>query len=108
MRILSLALCGVLLSLTVAVAADLNSAKSNGWLGERMDGYLGLVDDGAPEQAKVLMQEINAKRRAKYAEIATSRGVSVDAVGRIAAKKVFDAAPDGTFFWDDSGSWKQK
>ena len=55
-----------------------------------------------------MMEEINAKRMVKYGEIAASRGVSVAAVGKIAAKKVYESAPAGTYFKDGSGSWKRK
>lgn len=91
-----------------AVAADLTTAKTNGQLGEQVDGYLGLVDPTAPEDVKALMAEINAKRLAKYTEIAASRGVSVEAVAKITAEKVFQLAEPGTYLFDQTNSWKQK
>lgn len=108
MRIWIAALTAMILQASVASADTLDDAKAKGWLGEKINGYLGLVDTGAPPDIAVLMNEINAKREAKYAEIAKSRGVSIDAVGAIAAKKVFEQAASGTYFMDGSGEWKRK
>lgn len=93
---------------TPVLAADLDKAKASGQLGEQLDGYLGVVDVSTPPDVKEMMQEINAKRQAKYAEIAASRGVSVEAVAKIAAKKVYESSPAGIYFLDSTGQWKQK
>lgn len=108
MRVL---ICAGLLWLAMtmsSVAADLDQAKAGGLLGEQIDGYLGLVDGDAPADIKALMNDVNAKRLAKYSEIAAARGVTVDAVGKITAEKVFEKAAPGTYLLDSTGLWKRK
>ena len=39
------------------LAADLDGAKAAGQVGERVDGYLGLVDANAPADVKALVEE---------------------------------------------------
>ena len=52
------------LSMTIAGGAHadaLDDAKAAGWLGERVDGYLGVVNSAAPGDVKALAADINAK-----------------------------------------------
>ena len=57
-----LLLCtGLFLSLAT-FAADMNTAKNQGFIGERADGYLGVVDQSAAGDIKALVREINGKR----------------------------------------------
>ena len=46
-----------------AFADALDDAKTNGYIGERTDGSLGLVKSDAPAEVKELVRSINAKRR---------------------------------------------
>lgn len=90
-----------------AFAGDLNSAKAQGYVGERPDGYLGLVKS-APPDVRRLVDDINAKRRARYADIAKKRGTDRRAVEAIAGSKVTGQAAPGTYIMDASGRWKRK
>jgi len=79
-----------------AGAADaLDLAKQNGELGERWDGYLGVVKDTPANRA--LAAEINAKRQAHYAKIAAREGAPVEATAAIAGAKLVKAAPSGQY-----------
>ncbi|HET6519252.1 MAG TPA: YdbL family protein [Geminicoccaceae bacterium] len=91
-----------------AAAVTLDQAKTAGLLGERFDGYLGLVDANAPADVRALMETINAQRRTRYAEIAANRGVPVEAVGKLTAEKVINGAPPGTYFMGPDGRWRRK
>lgn len=91
-----------------AFAGALDKAKSAGHVGERPDGYLGLVDPGAPASSRQLVDEINAKRRAHYAEIAKKTGSNVRDVGILAGEKLIANAPSGAFYMDSGGRWRQK
>ena len=93
---------------TPAFAAALDSAKSAGYVGERPDGYLGLVDPGAPASVRQLVDDINAKRRAHYANIAKKTGSNVRAVGLLAGEKLIANAPPGTFYMNSAGRWQRK
>ena len=57
-----------------AVAASLDQAKAAGQVGERIDGYVGVVDANAPADVRAMVDQINAERQAKYKEIADKQG----------------------------------
>ncbi|MEM9439047.1 MAG: YdbL family protein [Pseudomonadota bacterium] len=89
-----------------AVAGPLDDAKSAGLVGEMADGYVGAVTDDASVQA--LISEVNAGRKAKYAEIAGKRGAPVEAVAAIAGKKLVERAGTGQFVMGSDGQWTKK
>lgn len=102
-------LCVVCLALsaTPASAADLGQAKAAGYVGEQVDGYLGLVRPDAPGDVKALVQDVNRKRRAEYEQIAGKNGVAVDQVARLTAEKVIRQAAPGHYVQTPSG-WKKR
>jgi uncharacterized protein YdbL (DUF1318 family) len=77
-------------------------------VGERIDGYVGVVDAGAPGDVKALVEQINAERKAKYAEIAQKQGAPVAAVAQIAGKKLIERAPKGQYIMGTNGQWQKK
>jgi len=91
-----------------AAAQSLDQAKVAGQIGERIDGYVGVVDANAPGEVRALVDKVNAQRRAKYAEIATERGTSVQAVAQIAGEKLIERAPRGQWVLGANGKWRQK
>jgi len=86
----------------------LKEAKARGWVGEKPDGFLGLVDANAPEAVKRLVEEVNAKRLARYRDIAQRRGVPVEAVAVVAGETFIAKTPPGQFVMDDKGNWYRK
>jgi uncharacterized protein YdbL (DUF1318 family) len=91
-----------------ALAEDLAEAKRNGFLGERIDGYLGVVSAETPASVRAMADEINAKRRAEYADIAKRQGVSVEAVGQLAGQKLMNRAAAGEWVLGTDGEWRRK
>jgi len=89
-----------------AFAGPLDDAKAQGLVGEQADGYLGAV--GGDGNAQAIVNQINAKRRAKYAEIAGKRGAPPDAVAKIAGKKLIERTPKGQFVKGSDGRWVKK
>ena len=67
-------------------AATLEQAKSQGFLGETVSGYLGLVTPSAPPEMKALMNEVNQKRKNKYQEIAKRNKTTLKACRGIGRK----------------------
>ncbi len=100
----SLALC-MLTTAYTAAAADLNQAKAAGWVGEKIDGYLGMVRPGAPADIEKMVAAINGKRQAEYQKIATKNGVAVSQVARLTAAKVIQSAASGTYVQNSEGQW---
>jgi uncharacterized protein len=91
-----------------AQAGPLEDAKAEGLVGERIDGYVGVVDSGAPGSVKSLVDQINAEREAKYAEIAKKQGAPVAAVAQIAGTKLIQRAPKGEYVMGANGQWQKK
>ncbi len=89
-----------------AIAGPLDDAKAAGLVGEKADGYVGAVTGDASVQG--LIDEVNAGRKAKYAEIAGKRGAPVDAVAAIAGKKLIERTASGQFVMGNDGQWQQK
>ncbi len=59
-----------------AFALDLDSAKSQGLVGEQPNGYLGVVK--ATSEAVELVSDVNEKRRQAYQRIARENGISLE------------------------------
>ncbi len=98
---------GLVLAPAVAEAGPLDDAKAAGWVGERPNGYLGVVP-GAPASAEALVSDINARRRAKYDSVAQSQGTSLQAVEMVAGEKLIKRAAPGEYIMTPSGQWARK
>lgn len=95
-----------LLAMTAA-AADLDQAKRDGLVGERADGYLGLVVDTAPADVVALVRDINGKRKAEYERIASDNGITVEQVQALAGRKAIEKTRAGDWVLVNGG-WQRK
>lgn len=93
-------------TLTPAYAGDpvIDAAKEQGQVGERIDGFLGVVSNAEPSVVR-RVDEINARRRAVYADLAAREGVNLSDVARLTGERLVAAEPSGHFVLDDSGQW---
>jgi uncharacterized protein YdbL (DUF1318 family) len=91
-----------------AHADSLDDAKSAGYVGERIDGLLGLVKPDAPAAVKDLVKSVNAKRMQSYASIAKKNGTTLQAVAALAGKKAIEKTAPGNFIQDSRGNWVRK
>ena len=100
---------GLLLALAApaAMAQSLDELRASGAIGERFDGFVEVRDSGAAGASKVA-KDVNAKRRTLYEERAAAQGVKPEDVGRVYASQIMKKAPGGTWFLEESGSWRQK
>lgn len=100
----------LLLTLSVlslsAFAMSLQDAKSQGYLGEQANGYLGLVQ--ANPEAKAVMDDVNNKRRAHYETIAKKNNLSPTDVAKLAGAKAINATEKGNYVQDNKGKWIKK
>ncbi len=106
-----LALAAVALLIAAAPAAwaeDLAAAKAAGQVGERPDGYLGVVGAGAPPAIQQLVADVNAQRKLKYAQIAKGNGTTVDAVAALAGAKLIERTPPGEYVMGVDVRWQKK
>lgn len=88
------------------LALTIEEAKAQGLVGEKSDGYLGLVVPGSGE-AQALANEVNQKRRKAYEEIARRNGTSVTAVETLAGEKAVHNTKPGNFV-EGPGGWMKK
>lgn len=100
-----IALLAALLFSVASWALDLDSAKSQGLVGEKDNGYLGVVKDAPGVSA--LVADINQRRKAKYEEIAAKRGTDRGAVETLAGRKAIEKTPAG-YYIDTGSGWSRK
>lgn len=94
----------------VAAAGDpqIDAAISQGIVGERMDGYLGLVTGSADAAIQRKVSEVNAKRRALYERLARETGTTVEQVGIVTGEKQVANTASGAYYMNGSGQWVRK
>lgn len=96
----------LLLFAAPAVAQTLDQAKTQGLVGERPDGLLGIVRQTPEVQA--LVRGVNDQRLAQYRDIARRTGTSLAAVQAVAGEKAIAQSPLGSYVMDASGNWRRK
>ena len=89
-----------------AYSIDLQTAKSQGLVGETPAGYLEAVKAPSAE-TKTLIESVNAQRRTKYKEIAARNKTSLQAVEELAGKKAIEKSKAGSYI-KHGGSWQKK
>lgn len=85
----------------------IDGAKDKGLVGENISGYLETIGAAEPAlQRKV--DEINAKRRDVYTQLANQQGQSLSTIARLSGEKLVAGEEAGRFVFDDSGRWVKK
>ena len=104
-----LALLISMMAMSVAVAASpLTQPKADGLIGEQANGYIGLVKQNVPADIKKLVNDVNAKRRAGYQNIAKKQGTSLAEVERVGGNTAIEKTLRGNYIRDASGNWRKK
>jgi uncharacterized protein YdbL (DUF1318 family) len=101
-------LLGVLWMPVPSWGVTLEEAKTQGIVGERPNGYLGVVRPAASADVQALVQDINQKRRQTYEDIARRNTTSLEAVEVLAGKTAIDHTRPGNFVQLPSGQWVKK
>ncbi|HEY6916139.1 MAG TPA: YdbL family protein [Allosphingosinicella sp.] len=82
--------------------------RSTGQVGERYDGYLGVVGD-ASASLRAEVDAINIKRRAFYTDLAAKRGAKIEEVGATTACQIFATKiQPGQYYMLTDGVWRQR
>ena len=84
-----------------ALALNLDEAKSQGLVGEKIDGYIGAVKSSSAVNA--LVNSINSQRKSHYRQISKKNGTSLSTVERLAGEKLINRAPSGQYVNRGSG-----
>lgn len=107
-----LLLAGIALVATVGVtriayaqSPVVSAAISEGVVGEKADGYLGLRG-AASAAVKAEVESINIRRRALYTERATQRGVSVEAIAAATGCRTLAKVGVGQAYQSADGGWQ--
>jgi uncharacterized protein YdbL (DUF1318 family) len=93
-------------AVTPAFPLSIDEAKTKGLVGEKPNGYLGVVDSGSPE-AQTLTNEVNEKRRQAYKDIATRNRTQLETVEALAGEKAIQNTKPGHFV-EGPGGWTKK
>ena len=107
-RILKILIIGLIsINAACVLALDLQQVKSEGLVGEQLNGYLGTVDSSASAEVKALVKDVNAKRKSKYESIAAQNSTSLETVELLAGKKAIEKTKSGNYIQTATG-WKKK
>lgn len=86
-------------------AMDLSTARAQGLVGEKPDGYIAAITPTAETNAVV--SDVNARRKAEYERISKENGQTVSVVGTVAAEKIINGLPAGSYYQGPNG-WQKK
>ncbi|ECA5119365.1 DUF1318 domain-containing protein [Salmonella enterica subsp. enterica serovar Bareilly] len=87
-------------------ALTLDEARTQGRVGETLNGYLVALKNDAETQKLVL--DINHARRASYQQLADSNHLPVDEVAKMAGQKLVERARRGEYVQGINGKWMRK
>ncbi|MCI4024619.1 YdbL family protein [Salmonella enterica subsp. enterica serovar Heidelberg] len=87
-------------------ALTLDEARTQGRVGETLNGYLVALKNDAETQKLVL--DINHDRRASYQQLADSNHLPVDEVAKMAGQKLVERARPGEYVQGINGKWMRK
>ncbi|CEJ64204.1 MULTISPECIES: YdbL family protein [Citrobacter] len=87
-------------------ALTLSEARTQGRVGETLNGYLVALKTDAETQA--LVSEINKARSASYQQLAESNNIPADEVAKMAGQKLVARAKPGEYVQGINGKWLRK
>lgn len=105
--LLAAAVLGVAASAPAQSNQVIASAKQVGTVGERYDGYLGMVSP-VPEPVRRQVGEVNIIRRRLYTDLATRRNATVQEVGVAAGCELLERVRVGESFMLNDNVWRRR
>ncbi len=115
MRILTRTLAATAIAAGLIVAAPVlaqrdpayDAARSAGQVGEKMDGYLGIVGASSPALQRIV-DDINIKRRAVYADKARAANATLEEYALTAGCLAIARTAPGEKYQAPDGSWQTR
>ncbi len=101
-------LISVMVVSVASAASALTQPKADGLIGEQVNGYIGLVKQNLSADIKNLVNDVNARRKAGYQNIAKKQGTSLAEVERVGGNKAIEKTLSGNYIRDASGAWRKK
>lgn len=93
---------------SLALALNLDEAKAQGLVGEKVDGYVAAVAPNPSAEVQALVTSTNEGRRKVYADLAQRNGITVDAVAAVSGEKLRSNAGPGQYVQNAAGQWERK
>lgn len=87
--------------------AAIVAARRAGLIGERFDGYIGIVSSSATAELRRQVAAVNIRRRSLYSNLAARRGVSPEEVGITAACSLLRRIGVGEYYLLGQGGWQR-
>lgn len=89
-----------------AMALTLNEARSQGRVGETLNGYLVALQTDA--ETLTLVKDINKARELSYQQLARQNNVSSEEIAKLAGQKLVARAKPGEYVQGINGKWLRK
>ena len=83
------------------------AARAAGQVGEKIDGYLGIVGGGTPA-LQAVVNDINIKRRAVYSQKAQAANATLDEYALTAGCQAIMATRPGEKYQAPDGTWQTR
>lgn len=87
--------------------ATIVQARRSGLIGERYDGYLGIVIARPSDALRRQVSAINIRRRSLYSGLASRKGVTPEEVGITAACSLLRRIGVGEYYLSGQGGWRR-
>ncbi|MDQ4087785.1 MAG: YdbL family protein [Pseudomonadota bacterium] len=82
--------------------------RATGVVGEQADGYMGLVGSASAE-VRARVDDINIQRRARYTQLASQRGATIEEVAAATACQIFATrVGPGQYYRLPDGVWRRR
>jgi uncharacterized protein YdbL (DUF1318 family) len=88
-------------------APSADALRASGEAGEDATGYLAAVGSGSGDLRRQI-DAVNIQRRAKYTELAASRGVKIEEVAAATACQIIRGLKAGQYYRLPGGQWQQR
>ena len=83
------------------------AARSAGQVGEKMDGYLGVIGGGSPA-LRAMVDDLNIKRRAVYSQKAQAQRATVEEYAFTSGCLLINQTAPGEKYQAPDGSWQTR
>lgn len=94
---------------TAAQKALIDTAKTQGTVGEQADGYLGFRVTTSDAALHAAVEAVNAGRRQAYTQSATQAGTTPEVAGaRMFESQLLPRIPAGQWYRNAQGQWVQR
>ncbi len=104
-RVFTVLACRVVMNTLPAAAQSARDLKNSSAVGERLDGYLGIVDGSAGGDIRGAVEAINEQRRQAYEGAARKSGRRLSEVEAVAGARLRDNAQAGDWVQNAAGQW---